>query len=76
MPFTPAPLDAAAVSVAAHELAGRDPDLAMLLAAQGVPPLWHKGPGFETLVDIILGQQVSLTSARRALDRVRSPPGR
>ena len=75
MPSIPAPLDAAAVSAAAHELAGRDPHLAALLAAHGVPPLWHKGPGFETLVDIVLGQQVSLTSARAALERVRAAAG-
>jgi DNA-3-methyladenine glycosylase II len=69
------PLDAAAVSAAAHELAGRDPHLATLLVTQGVPPLWHKGPGFETLVDIVLGQQVSLKSARAALERVRQAAG-
>jgi len=71
----PPPLDAAAVSAAAHELAAGDPDMAALLAAQGVPPVWHKGPGFETLVDIVLGQQVSLSSARAALERVRSAAG-
>ncbi len=70
-----APLDAAAVAAAARELASRDPHLALLLEAHGVPPLWLKGPGFETLVDIVLGQQVSLTSARRALERVRAAAG-
>jgi len=71
----PAPLDAAALSAAARQLAARDPQLAVLLAAHGVPPLWRKGPGFETLVDIVLGQQVSLTSARAALERVRVAAG-
>jgi DNA-3-methyladenine glycosylase II len=68
-------LDAASVAVAAADLAARDPDLARLFADHGVPPLWHKGPGFETLVDIVLGQQVSLTSARAALERVRREAG-
>ncbi len=71
----PAPLDAAAVAAAARELANTDPDLATLLSTHGPPPLWHKGPGFETLVDIVLGQQVSLASARAALERVRTAGG-
>jgi DNA-3-methyladenine glycosylase II len=70
-----APLDVAGVLGAAQELAARDPDLAALFAAHGPPPLWHKGPGFETLVDIVLGQQVSLTSARAALERLRAAAG-
>ena len=75
MSSLPVPLDAAAVSAATRQLADRDPRLATLLAAHGVPPLWLKGPGFETLVDIVLGQQVSLTSARAALERVRVAAG-
>lgn len=75
MAEVPAPLDAAAVAAAAEELAARDTVLAGLLAAHGAPPLWHKGPGFETLVDIVLGQQVSLSSARTALTRVRAAAG-
>jgi len=71
----PAPLDAAAVAAAAGQLATHDVVLARLLATHGVPPLWHKGPGFETLVDIVLGQQVSLSSARTALERVRAAAG-
>jgi DNA-3-methyladenine glycosylase II len=68
-------LDAESVAVAAADLAGRDADLARLFADHGVPPLWHKGPGFASLVDIVLGQQVSLTSARAALERVRREAG-
>ncbi len=63
------------MQVAARRLAARDTVLAGLLEAYGVPPLWHKGPGFETLVDIVLGQQVSLRSARTALERVRAAAG-
>ena len=44
-------------------LAGRDKDLARLLQADGVPPLWARKPSFSTLIHIILEQQVSLSSA-------------
>jgi DNA-3-methyladenine glycosylase II len=71
----PVRLDAAGLAAAAAILAQRDDHLGHLLGAHGVPPLWHKGPGFETLVDIVLGQQVSLDSARRALVRVRAAAG-
>ena len=45
-------------------LAARDKDLARLLVADGVPPLWERKPCFSTLIHIILEQQVSLASAR------------
>jgi DNA-3-methyladenine glycosylase II len=55
-------------------LAARDDDLASLLAAHGVPPLWARKPDFSTLVHIILEQQVSLASAlamyRRLQDKL------
>jgi DNA-3-methyladenine glycosylase II len=50
-------------------LARRDPDLARVVRAHGPPPLWRRRPGFTTLVQIILEQQVSLASARAAFDR-------
>ncbi len=68
-------LDAAGVASASAVLARRDADLARLYAAHGPPRLWDKGPGFETLVDIVLGQQVSLDSARAALARLRHAAG-
>ncbi|MBL7203712.1 MAG: hypothetical protein ISS63_05195 [Desulfobacteraceae bacterium] len=43
-------------------LAARDKDLARLLVADGVPPLWERKPCFSTLIHIILEQQVSLAS--------------
>ncbi|MEZ4597450.1 MAG: hypothetical protein R3C32_11870 [Chloroflexota bacterium] len=64
-----------AVARAAAELASRDPDLARLLEAHGPPPAWHRGPGFRTLVHTVLGQQVSLASARAALDRLETAAG-
>ena len=45
-------------------LAARDNDLARLLVADGVPPLWERKPCFSTLIHIILEQQVSLASAK------------
>ena len=44
-------------------LARRDEDLASILKQYGPPPLWGRKPGFATLVQIILEQQVSLASA-------------
>ena len=51
-------------------LAGRDKDLARLLVADGVPPLWERKPCFSTLIHIILEQQVSLASARAMYRRL------
>jgi DNA-3-methyladenine glycosylase II len=56
---------------AVDELATRDPDLAGIVARHGPPPLWDREPGFETLLHIILEQQVSLASAQAAFDRLR-----
>jgi DNA-3-methyladenine glycosylase II len=55
---------------AVAELARRDPVLAAIVAAHGPPPLWPREPGFPTLVHLILEQQVSLASARAAMDRL------
>ncbi len=51
-------------------LKGRDPDLRRVLSRLGPPPLWKRAPGFPTLVQIILEQQVSLASARAAFHRL------
>ena len=51
-------------------LASRDNDLARLLVADGVPPLWERIPCFSTLIHIILEQQVSLASARAIYNRL------
>jgi DNA-3-methyladenine glycosylase II len=48
---------------AAKLLARRDKDLGTILQQYGPPPLWGRKPGFATLVQIILEQQVSLASA-------------
>jgi DNA-3-methyladenine glycosylase II len=51
-------------------LAAVDADLAGIVERHGPPPLWGREPGFETLVRIILEQQISLASAEAALARL------
>ena len=55
---------------AVAELVGRDPELAKLVAEHGVPVLWTRPPGFQSLVLFILEQQVSLASAAAAYTKV------
>jgi len=71
----PATLDDARLRAAAEELAVVDPDLGGILARHGPPPLWDRPAGFETLVAIVLEQQVSLASGAAALARLRSAAG-
>lgn len=48
-------------------LAKSDHDLNTILETHGYPPMWTRENSFETLVHIILEQQVSLASALAAL---------
>lgn len=66
----PLPMTEQDLHLACEVLAGRDPDLARVLERLGPPPLWDRKPGFPTLVRIILEQQVSLASAKAALDKL------
>ncbi len=70
------PLDEVALRHGVDELVARDRDLAATVARHGPPPLWPRPPGFETLVRIILEQQVSLGSAEAAYERLREAAGR
>jgi DNA-3-methyladenine glycosylase II len=63
-------LDEAGLLEATRALAEIDPDLAGIAERHGPPPLWGREPGFETLVRIILEQQVSLASAEAARQRL------
>ena len=54
--------------VAALSIADRD--LATVVARFGAPPLWSRRPDYATLVQIILEQQVSLSSARATYNRL------
>lgn len=53
------------------KLASSDSQLAGVISQYGYPPMWHRPPGFETLLHIILEQQVSLASALAALNKLR-----
>ncbi len=55
---------------AIHELGRRDPRFALIVERFGPPPAWDREPGFPTLLQIVLEQQVSLASARAAFDRL------
>jgi DNA-3-methyladenine glycosylase II len=54
-----------------NKLAAQDPDLAAIIKAHGYPPFWSRPNTFETLVHIILEQQVSLASALSALNKLK-----
>ena len=47
-----------------------DPHLRIIHETYGVPPLWDREPGFATLLQIILEQQVSLASAKACFDKL------
>ena len=64
------PLTQKSLALAARELAARDEMLAGIHATYGDPPLWRRDVGFQTLVHIILEQQVSLKSAKAMLVRL------
>jgi DNA-3-methyladenine glycosylase II len=68
-------LDEASLLGAVEALSATDADLAGIVDRHGPPPLWARKPGFETLVKIILEQQVSLGSAVAALGRLRAALG-
>jgi DNA-3-methyladenine glycosylase II len=53
------------------ELALADADLAAIIKTYGYPPFWSRPNTFETLVHIILEQQVSLASALSALNKLK-----
>jgi len=57
------------------ELAKRDDDLAAILNTYSYPPFWNRPNSFETLVHIILEQQVSLASALAALNKLKERLG-
>jgi DNA-3-methyladenine glycosylase II len=60
---------------AVAELAGRDADLAAVVAAFGAPRFRRRAQGFRTLLYLILEQQVSLASARATFERLQARLG-
>lgn len=57
------------------ELTRRDADLADLVARLGPPPLRSRPPGFATLIQIVLEQQVSTSAALTMMTRLTSAIG-
>jgi DNA-3-methyladenine glycosylase II len=53
------------------QIASIDADLSAIITSHGYPPLWSRPNTFETLVHIILEQQVSLASALSALNKLK-----
>jgi len=56
-------------------LAEKDTDLAAVINQYGYPPLWSRPNTFESLIHIILEQQVSLASALAAINKLREKIG-
>ena len=53
------------------KLAKKDTGLAAIINQYGHPPMWKRPATFETLIHIILEQQVSLASALAALNKLK-----
>ncbi len=62
-------LNKRSLAPACRELSS-DPHLNIVHSKYGVPPLWDREPGFATLLQIILEQQVSLASAKACYDKL------
>ena len=54
----------------AKSLAGQHDLFDRVYEQYGAPPLWDRPEGFETLLNIILEQQVSLSSAKACFDKL------
>ena len=67
---SPVPLDERALVRAVRALARAEPRFAHIVKRYGPPPLWPREPGFETLVLLMLEQQVSLAQARAMYARI------
>lgn len=58
-----------------NRLGNKDDDLKLIIDMHGYPPVWKRKPNFETLIHIILEQQVSLASAKAALNKLKEKVG-
>jgi DNA-3-methyladenine glycosylase II len=58
-----------------NKLSKKDAHLKGIITTHGHPPLWKRKHGFETLIHIILEQQVSLASAKAALNKLKEKIG-
>ena len=71
----PRPLTHISLRRHSRDLAETDPHLHIVYEKYGPPPLWDREPGFETLLRIILEQQVSLASAKACFDKLTAKLG-
>lgn len=58
-----------------NNLAQNDSQLGSIIKQYGYPPMWTRKPNFKTLIHIILEQQVSLASAKAALNKLQEKLG-
>src|SRR5947207_9377635 len=58
-----------------NKLAKKDKHLLSIIKQYGYPPIWTRAASFQTLIHIILEQQVSLASARAALNKLKEKLG-
>lgn len=73
--MSPSRLTRARLLDGVEALSAADSDLAAVVTRFGPPPLWARRPGFATLVQIVLEQQVSLASGRATFGRLRNAWG-
>lgn len=59
----------------ARKLCREHGEFERVIKSYGPPPLWAREPGFPTLIQIILEQQVSLASAKACFDKLTSHLG-
>ncbi|HET9826045.1 MAG TPA: DNA-3-methyladenine glycosylase 2 family protein [Chitinophagaceae bacterium] len=57
------------------KLGKKDKHLGSIVEQYGYPPLWRRSANFQTLIHLILEQQVSLASARAALNKLKQQLG-
>ena len=72
---TSVPLDEPTLARAVHGLARAEPRFAQIVKRYGSPPLWPREPGFQTLVLLMLEQQVSLAQGRAMYARIANATG-
>jgi len=70
-----APLDEPALARAVRTLTRAEPRFAHIVKRYGPPPLWPRDPGFQTLVLLMLEQQVSLAQGRAMYARIANATG-
>lgn len=58
-----------------NQLAKKDAHLQSIIRQYGHPPMWNRPASFQSLIHIILEQQVSLASAKAALNKLKEKIG-